>query len=375
MGARLAFAIAAALMVIVSAPFVGQLRGAIQAAFPGQYRVILVIVVSAAAIGALAAALVRVRERRRFRFAAIAAAFAGAGAYAMATATGNADVDAVERFHFVEYGLVTFLFYRVWHDRGSAEALVLPFVATMITGLLDEWMQWFVPGRVGEFHDVLLNAAAAACGLAFSAAVEPPRGGPVLLDRPASRWYLAIAVSVMMLGSAAFLHTVHLGHDVHDAVAGTFRTRFSAEELAAAAADRAARWQAAPLVAPGALSREDQYLAEALWHIQRRNERAASGDAWAAVQEDAIVERYFAPVLETAMYSAARWSAEQRADLETRVPPGVPPYVSDAHPFPIYPWNPVRFWLVTVLTTVGVWLLIYRPGARASTSSTATSTT
>ncbi len=87
--------------------------------------------------------------------------------------------NAVERVHFVEYGLVAFLFYRVLaRQAGDASIVVLPLLASFTVGTFDEWLQWFIPVRVGEAHDVFLNLAAIVCGLLFALALQPP---PVIL--------------------------------------------------------------------------------------------------------------------------------------------------------------------------------------------------
>src|SRR5687768_7074869 len=168
MGGRLLVALVASLAIVLGAPFVGELRAALQRTLPDQYRTIIAGIVVAAVIAAVAAALHRIRERRALRYGLLAAAVAGAAVYAAGMRTGNADVDVVELFHFVEYGGVTFLFYRVWHGRQDASALVLPVLGGVMVGTLDEFLQWYVPLRVGELHDVFLNVAAIACGLVFS---------------------------------------------------------------------------------------------------------------------------------------------------------------------------------------------------------------
>src|SRR5438128_2598180 len=81
-------------------------------------------------------------------------------ANAWAVRTGNADVDAVERIHFVEYGVLAVCLYRVWRSRADPSSLALPLLAGVTVGVADEFVQWFVPGRVGEMHDIFLNAAA-----------------------------------------------------------------------------------------------------------------------------------------------------------------------------------------------------------------------
>src|SRR5262245_34509414 len=102
---RLIAAVAASLAVIVAAPFVGQIRGAIQSALPGQYRLIIGGMILGAVAIALLNAVIHIRARRPLRYGLIVAAIAGGAIYAGLTATGNANVDVVERFHFVEYGI------------------------------------------------------------------------------------------------------------------------------------------------------------------------------------------------------------------------------------------------------------------------------
>jgi hypothetical protein len=68
-------------------------------------------------------------------------------------------------------------------------------------------------------------------------------------------------------------------------------------------------------------SREDQYLSEGLWHVQRRNEAWQRGDVAAAWRENLILEKFFAPVLDAQTYASAtlhRWPAEQRAEAASR---------------------------------------------------------
>jgi hypothetical protein len=77
---------------------------------------------------------------------------------------------------------------------------------------------------------------------------------------------------------AGFVQIVPAGHVIEDAAAGTFRSRFTAARLVTLAAGRAVRWREVP--PPRGLvrfSREDQCLAEAVWHIQARNAAWTSG--------------------------------------------------------------------------------------------------
>jgi VanZ family protein len=374
MNLRLALALGCSAIVVLTAPVVGQLRGAIQSAMPGEYRLILGGIVGGAVVGSVGVALWRIRERRRLRYSLLAAAVIAGVAYSSLTATGNANVDAVERFHFVEYGLLTLLFYRAWRHRADLAMVLLPLAAVLTVGTLDEGVQWFVPGRVGEWRDVLLNGAAIVCGLLFGLGLDPPVALTTRLDR-SGRIVLARVGAAAVVVAALFFHTVHLGYEIHDPDTGFFRSRFSADELREAARDRSMRWRTDPPTTLRRLSREDQYLAEGLWHVQRRNEVESVGGAWAQWNENLILEKYFAPVLEFPTYttpSGARWPPAQREQVRAAaevtgtgpdagaVDPDVGDafrrpavFISDANPFPIYTWSRVTFW-VSTLTVLGV---------------------
>ena len=182
---RLLLAAAVSAAVILSSPFIRDIRDWIRATFPGQYATVVATAVALAIGLALVVAVLRIRDRRALRYGAIVAALALGVAYAMWNAQGIAEVDAVERVHFVEYGLITLLFYRAWRPRGDASMFVLPILAGVAVGTLEEWLQWFIPGRVGDMRDVFLNGVAIVCGLLFSVGVDPPDAGALEL-RPGS---------------------------------------------------------------------------------------------------------------------------------------------------------------------------------------------
>src|SRR5688572_28021633 len=73
-----------------------------------------------------------------------------------------------ERFHLTEYAVITVLFYRVWRPQGDATTFVLPDVAGLVSGVADEWFQWFIPSRAGELRDVVLNGIGIVSGLLFA---------------------------------------------------------------------------------------------------------------------------------------------------------------------------------------------------------------
>jgi hypothetical protein len=352
-------------VVVLGSPYTGQIRGALQDALPGQYRLILGSIVLVAVAIAVATALLHIRERRLLRYGLLLLAVGGGTVYAFATATGNANVDAVERFHFVEYGGLTWLYYRVWHGRGDVTAVVFPALAAFTVGIADEGLQWLVPARVGELHDVLLNGVSIGCGLVFSLGLEPLSGERWLPDRRGRR-ALARFVAATVVVLAAFVHAVHLGHEITDPRAGDFLSRYSAEALRAASSDRAARWQTAPPRELHRTSIEDHYLAEGAWHVQRRNEVEDPQRVW---QENLILETYFAPVLDFPTYATgahARWPAEQRAHAEAHAGRESRPYRSTANPYPIYTWNPALFWTCVIGVVAAIAMLLVGPGRQSS---------
>jgi VanZ family protein len=344
MSGRLLMALFASLAVVLAAPFVGQARGALQEALPDQYRNIVLGMVAIGVVGIVAIALTMIRERRLLRYSLLAGAVGGGVVYAYLTRTDNPEVNAVEWFHFVEYGLLTLLFHRVWRDAGDLSSLALPAVAVFVVGTLDEGFQWFVPARVGELRDVFLNLAAIACGLVCGGGIEPPRRLAHVTGRTRRNLFYGLAVAVLAL--SVFVYTVHMGYDVRDGSGDGLLSRFSEEDLRFAAIDRSERWKTAPPVELRRLSREDQYLAEGLWHIQARSVAFRDGDLPTAFKENQILETWFAPVLDFPTYltpETERWPPERKAAVAEEVVPGAEPFISDASPIPIYTWSRAAF--------------------------------
>ena len=344
-----------AIALIVGAPFVADLRGAIAAAFPLQARAITGGVVVVAILAALIVAATRIARDlsrgRRLRYLALSTALVVGAFFARALSTGDVDTDVVETFHFVEFGVLTLLFYLAWRPIDDVSVLVLPVLAGVLVGTLDEWFQWFIPSRVGEVRDVVLDGAAVACGWLFSLGIDPPARFTLAMRR-GSAIRIGTMLVIVMAVFALFLHTVHLGYDVDDPQIGVFRSRYTRAELASAGRERAERWRDRPPVAGGRVSREDQYLSEALWHVRRRNQAASEGDFFTAWRENRILETFYAPALHTPT-SVSRtgfsWPTAQRVDVERRAGDDRRPYVSDAEPYPIYVWRKSRFWTVVAL--------------------------
>ena len=365
---KLGLAAGVSAAIVLAAPFMGQLNAWLRRTFPEQFLpIVMAAVIVLVGAGVLAAAR-HIRDRRAWRYSALAGALAAGAAYSLFTATGSPDVDWAERVHFVEYGLIAFLFYRVWRSAGDPSSLLLPLLAGLGVGLAEEWLQWFIPVRVGELHDVLLNLVAVACGLVFSVAANPP---PAFSWRlPAgSRRRLAVAAGAVVLALAFFIDQVHLGHVVDRAGLGLFRSHYTESRLLDLSRDRAAAWQVHPPLVLRRLSREDQYMDEGLWHVRRRN-LVEPAEAWA---ENQILETFYAPVLDTPSYASAtghRWSSEQRAAIEAQAAVSHGRVVSAAEPYPIYTFP--RWWLWSAAAAAVAALALSGRRARPSGSRVST---
>ena len=334
---RFALAIGVAAAIILSAPFTQQLFGRLGAALPGgQFRAIGVAATAVPAAMLLFVAFRRIRERRMARYLTLACGISAAAAYTVLN-----ELSFTEAFHFVEYGVLALLFYWAWCRRNDGSRFVLPIVAGTIAGIVDELFQWFIPLRVGEARDVALNAVALGCGVLFGFALDPPPGTQLSVHRRS--WPAVVlwtAAAFVLFGS--FVQLAHTGYEITDDEAGTFESRYTRADLVAIGRDRAAQWRVRAPVTLRRMSREDQFLTEGVWHVQERNRLWAADDLFGAWRENLILEKYYAPVLDTPTYLDAagyRWPPEQRAHAEALAAKDRRPYVSAAYPIPFYTWR------------------------------------
>lgn len=344
---RFLLAVLAAAALILSAPFISIIRNTIRDTFPGRFILVLGSIIGGCIAIAVIAAIVRIGDRRPFRYGCIVAALAIGATYSWLTSSPDPNVAIVERFHFVEYGILTFLFYRTWRPLDDGGVLVVPVLAAMLTAVVEEWVQWFIPGRVGTVADVFLNWVAILCGLLFSIGVDPPRNALGAIGSR-SRRQIGAAALTFVLAFGVFFEMVHVGHEIKVSAVGSFTSLYTASELEAHARDRAARWTVNPPIDRTRLAREDQYRTEGIQHVRERNRLWDAGDLDAAWRENLILEDFYAPVLDT----GHRWPAAQRDDARHRAAqmPRSIPYMSAAYPYPVYAW---RWWWVGVIGAVG----------------------
>jgi VanZ family protein len=388
---RGAVAWSAAAAVVLGSPIIGDLRLALLRAFPRDYVAIISGGVALCGAIVLLACWRAIRSDRPRRIGMLGLAAVLAAVSFAAVRSGNPNVDAVEAFHFVEYSGLALLFFPFGQAGARWEAYVEAALATTVVAVADEWFQWFVPVRAGEWHDVLVDLLATACGLLLCRALDtresfrrrgcadppsgrssgslappsgrssgslaPPRGrSSGSLDPPhrtGTRLGVRAAAVILLVG--AFFATIHLGTEISDPEIGVFRSRFSAARLRELGIERRRQWGGRPPPVAGRYGREDQYEAEALWHVRRRNfglDPDRKGDpieldiAW---HENLILERHFGAVLAAASTGGApghRLSPEQLADVEARRAHAYALFESDAEAMPIHAWAPAVFWTV-----------------------------
>lgn len=320
---RWAIALLASVAVVVSSPWLGDLRQWLRTSFPQQFLPALNLVLGLVALATIGIALGRIRTHRIWRFGALVAAAIVAVVWAIANRHMSVETNAVERFHFAEYGALTWLFYRAalsgTAHRADIGALAVPVLAGLIVGTADEALQWFVPIRVGEVRDIFLNLTAIGTGLLVSLALQPP--GRLHRFSPRSARLTGVLAAAAIVAVTAFVDVVHVGVRITDSDIGTFVSRYDGPGLLALAADRERRWREAPppLVA-ARMSQEDQYLFEANKHVQARN-GAWEHDPIVAWGENRILETFFAPSLATpsfAVPAGSRWPDVQRNEADRR---------------------------------------------------------
>ena len=140
---------------------------------------------------------------------------------------------------------------------------------------------------------------------------------------------------VAVATAATFIWTVHVGFAITDPEAGMFRSRYSATQLHELAAERTAQWAINPPLVRRTLAREDQYRSEGEAHVRARNDAWEAGDVATAWGENQVLERYYAPVLDTPSHiskTGHRWHPDHRADAERRFRAlgAPPPFTSTA---------------------------------------------
>ncbi|MFQ5699842.1 MAG: VanZ family protein [Myxococcota bacterium] len=245
-----------------------------------------------------------------------------------------------EALHFVEYGVLSILLYRALLHRVRDPAIYgCALVLGTTLGIVDEALQWIVPGRIWDLRDLGVDVSAVALPqLAIALGLDPPlvarrvtvRGrllllrlslvavlllGASLLNTPARiRAYSSALPGLDFLASRGSV-MIEYGHRIEDPGLGVFHSRFDRAELArndAARGDEVGALLArypSPRDYPAFLERytpiTDPFAHEARVHLFRRSAylRTAQehpfdldwyrSDLTVAYREQLFLERYF----------------------------------------------------------------------------------
>ncbi len=363
------------LWIVGSAPFLGRLTRWIQEEVDRSLLIVVPTILFWIAAAAFVVWVLRsARKLRRTNYAALAVGAVWAVTQATALARGRPEESALERMHLVLYGLVALLLYRAFL-RGGRSAIAAAFSAAVLTslvGLADEFVQWLVWVRVGDFYDCVLNASAGGCGVVFGAGLF---GFDIRAPAPAERRTIATLWVVLVVASFGLVDLTNLGHRVTDPELGSFRSYYSPDRLERLNENRFARWPTKPPLNPPfqPWHIQDHFLNEATWHVQARNVAFDAEDWPTAASEEAILSRYYPAVLaevrnpDGGLRHAFPADRVQRLQQEGAVP--VPTYESSAGGNRIWIWP--RFLGPTLLLSallLGVFVALV-PARRAGTRS------
>ena len=70
----------------------------------------------------------------------------------------------VERIHFIEYAVLGLLISRAVNVR-TLHGIISTCCLIILIGVVDEIIQWFLPNRVGDMRDVIMNSIGGLSGL------------------------------------------------------------------------------------------------------------------------------------------------------------------------------------------------------------------
>jgi hypothetical protein len=332
-------------VVVGMAPYAGVIRDRLSSALAGGF-VRIMGVAFAMVVGAVVVwVIARIRDHRLERYGLLLLGLALLVGQLAGWSRDNAAVNAVERIHFLYYGLLGFLWLRAYRrGRADLSAPLLALDALLLVAIADEGLQWWVAGRTGELYDVGLDVYAGATGVLLALALDGPRSIEWRFVTGAGR-SLARVGAIALVATAAFLHAAHLGYRIDDPEVGAFRSFFDQEELRAASGDRAARWAAHPLGPPGVfapLEAEDWFRTEAGMRVQHRNYALEHGDVYQAWKENLLLERWYAPFLDQLNRDGNRFRLPEgtRRELDAKRPKH-DPYFYDSPVGRV----PLRIWL------------------------------
>ncbi len=355
-------------VIVVSAPAIGHVRDFIFETFPRGGVRFLSAAFALAAVGFFVYAVARIRSHRALRYGGLVAVGVLLWVQTVGLATDQIQVNAAEKVHVIEYGLLAFLLYRAFIRRaagaGDLSILLATFLGVAVAGTADEFVQWVAPQRTGDIRDVVLNFTAGLSGLLFALCLDPPRSWSWHVGAAHRRGLTRLAAAAV-LAAGLFFHVAHLGYEIADPEVGRFRSRFTAEQLRQLSERRQVEWAARPPTGLDTWGVEDYFLTEAAWHANHRNSSYRNGLHALAWTANRTLEKYYEPFLDVESFRGSgrhRYPENQLREIEAHkdsIDPST--FVSPVLAGRIRPWPKPLFLsalgaVVAVLWTAPRWL-------------------
>ncbi len=141
---------------------------------------------------------------------------------------------SIEKIHYIEYGLLTFLgFNTLTKDFRTISAVLLSIMLSYFTGLADEFLQHLTFSRVAEFADVALNVKAGLFGALFALILKKP-SKLIFLQGFKDAIYLLSGSLLSVIAAFLFIEHVHgFGFYIKDPFCGSFYSSFDSTSLLA----------------------------------------------------------------------------------------------------------------------------------------------
>ncbi|MCP2519298.1 VanZ family protein [SCandidatus Aminicenantes bacterium Aminicenantia_JdfR_composite] len=224
-----------------------------------------------------------------------------------------------ERIHLFEYGLLAVIFYHSFKNEISEKLIYIGacFYGGII-GIIDEFFQYFIAGRVGDLRDVMINILSVFVGafFAFSLNYESQK-----IDiKSSKKIYILSFMFFLMLGT--FIYTVHRGYLIKDPEIGEFKSKYYEAKLLEISEQKEKIWKKEKLKNPARFSKpknyysgkiivlEDIYFKEALLRTGKRNKYFREKKYLKAYKENEILEKYYRPFI---IYFSEQWTDIQKA--------------------------------------------------------------
>ena len=228
----------------------------------------------------------------------------------------------VERFHLIEYGILAVLVcFGAMESKQEWLSLGWGLAAAWFVGLSDEFYQWWLPSRVGEWRDVVINIQSGVLGLLSLGLLQY---SSFKFRKPEKKFivFFIWAMATLVLLSGLFIVRVHMfGIRNMDPEIGRFNSVYTADVLLKANLETYEKTRA--------LSESDgkedsltdfhysQYNREAKEHFDRTLLLVELGKLDEAHSEFMLVTRYYQPW----MQGNARYFDNETKNKVTSVPP------------------------------------------------------